>query len=280
MTHTTAIYKPTFMQTLLGKNYKWWYFILYYRNAQLTYNANSLFHSLSSIISFIILVLSWFFINGQNNNYHSFGNILTYFSIGYIFSGLTPMWISEMLGYKIYGGGLSTYLMAPTSIFRLGICEMIGRGVIVASLLIVTPYLLILPFIWSFLNHSFELINLICLISFVPLTFMIKYTLDFTMGCWSFWFINNGGFMRFYGSVIGALDGSRIPLNYLTVFIPFITFLPTSYFFYLPVNLSQNFSWNEYLKSYSVGIAWCLVLYFLAKWVFKMGLKRNEAVGL
>jgi ABC-type uncharacterized transport system permease subunit len=28
------------------------------------------------------------------------------------------------------------------------------------------------------------------------------------------------------------------------------------------------------------GIVWCLVLYFLAKFVFKLGLKRNESVGL
>jgi ABC-type uncharacterized transport system permease subunit len=28
------------------------------------------------------------------------------------------------------------------------------------------------------------------------------------------------------------------------------------------------------------GLAWCIILYFLAKLVFKLGLKRNEAVGL
>jgi len=28
------------------------------------------------------------------------------------------------------------------------------------------------------------------------------------------------------------------------------------------------------------GIFWCVLLYFLAKFVFKMGLKKNESVGL
>jgi ABC-type uncharacterized transport system permease subunit len=41
-----------------------------------------------------------------------------------------------------------------------------------------------------------------------------------------------------------------------------------------------KYDFNQTLMVFAGGIAWCIVLYFLAKWVFKMGLKRNEAVGL
>jgi ABC-type uncharacterized transport system permease subunit len=41
-----------------------------------------------------------------------------------------------------------------------------------------------------------------------------------------------------------------------------------------------KYSPTETLMVVLGGIAWCLVLYFLANFVFKMGLKRNESVGL
>jgi ABC-type uncharacterized transport system permease subunit len=41
-----------------------------------------------------------------------------------------------------------------------------------------------------------------------------------------------------------------------------------------------KYNFQETLAVFLGGIIWFLVLYFLAKLVFKMGLKKNEAVGL
>jgi ABC-type uncharacterized transport system permease subunit len=37
---------------------------------------------------------------------------------------------------------------------------------------------------------------------------------------------------------------------------------------------------NQILQTFVGGIAWCIVLWVLARLVFKAGLKRNEAVGV
>jgi ABC-2 type transport system permease protein len=272
-------FKLTFMQKLLGRRYKWWYIIKFYRDSQLTYNGNSFFHSLSSVCSFLILVLTWY-IGSNNNSGLDFRAILTYLVVGYMYSAFTPMWISEMLGYKIYSGALTTYLIKPTSIFWLGLFEMVGRGVVVASILVLVPYLIILPFILPYMTVSTNWQSYLGLFLMIPITLMIRYCIDFMVGCYSFWIVSNGGFIRFYTTIFAGLNGSTVPLTLISRFAPIITFLPTAFVIYYPVELYLNPNLADTLNIFAGGIAWCVILYFLAKIVFKLGLKKNEAVGL
>jgi ABC-2 type transport system permease protein len=274
-----AQFTPTLMQKLLGRQYKWWYIVLFYRNSQLTYNANSLFHSLSSIVSFLLLILTWYIGSNGNTNL-DFRQILTYLVIGYMYSALTPMWISEMLGYKIQSGSLTSYLLKPVSIFWLGFAEMIGRGVVVASILILIPYLILLPFLAPYMNISTNILSYVNLSLLLILTFTIKYSIDFIIGCTSFWATNNGGIIHFYGTIMRFLDGSAIPLYLIRQFVPLILFLPTSYIIYYPLELYNSPQNSNNYVVFASGIAWCIALYFLAKFIFRLGLKRNEAVGL
>jgi membrane-associated phospholipid phosphatase len=52
------------------------------------------------------------------------------------------------------------------------------------------------------------------------------------------------------------------------------------YLFIFLVIISTVLIKQHYLVDILGGIVWCFVLYFLAKPVFKLGLKKNEAVGL
>jgi ABC-type uncharacterized transport system permease subunit len=216
MTQTTQ-FTPTLMQKLLGRQYKWWYIVLFYRNSQLTYNANSLFHSLSSIVSFLLLILTWYIGSNGNTNL-DFRQILTYLVIG----------------------SLTSYLLKPVSIFWLGFAEMIGRGVVVASILILIPYLILLPFLAPYMNISTNIVSYINLSLLLILTFTIKYSIDFIIGCTSFWATNNGGIIHFYGTIMRFLDGSAIPLYLIRQFVPLVLFLPTSYIIYYPLELYNS----------------------------------------
>jgi ABC-type uncharacterized transport system permease subunit len=41
-----------------------------------------------------------------------------------------------------------------------------------------------------------------------------------------------------------------------------------------------KYSMTEIIYTFFGGIAWCFVLWILARVIFKLGLKKNEAVGL
>jgi ABC-2 type transport system permease protein len=272
--------KQNFLMQLFGKHYKWIYIILFYRNAQLAYRANSIFHSVSSVISFLAMLFIWWVGFSSTGNSQEFNNILTYFFVLYIYSGLTPMWISEMLGYKIQGGNLTSIMLTPTDIYWISVCEMLGRGLLTASILIILPFGLMLPFFYSMLVTPTSIFNYLGIISFIPITFIIRFSIDYIMGCSAFWLTTNGGLINLYGNINSILDGMRIPFKYLNTLIPFVAFLPTAFVLHYPVTTFQNFNQNEFFKSYFLGIVWCFALYFLANFVFKLGLKRNEAVGL
>ena len=52
------------------------------------------------------------------------------------------------------------------------------------------------------------------------------------------------------------------------------------YLFVFLVIISTVLIKQHYLIDIFGGLTWCIILYFLAKLVFKMGLKKNESVGL
>ena len=56
---------------------------------------------------------------------------------------------------------------------------------------------------------------------------------------------------------------------------------PFTYLLHHPMQIYLGkYSALETLYVFGGGIVWCVILYYLVKWVFKMGLKRNEAIGL
>ncbi|MFM7853798.1 MAG: ABC-2 family transporter protein [Flammeovirgaceae bacterium] len=54
-----------------------------------------------------------------------------------------------------------------------------------------------------------------------------------------------------------------------------------AFFAYYPAQIYLGkYDTDQTVLVFLGGIAWCGILYFLAKLVFRLGLKRNESVGL
>jgi ABC-2 type transport system permease protein len=115
-------------------------------------------------------------------------------------------------------------------------------------------------------------------IIFIGRTIIFFYCI--LIGSSAFKFINNSGFIRTFGHIFIFTSGSTFPLDIIDQ-VQWLQFLPFAYTFYHPMQIYLgNYNFQETLSVFAGGIAWCIILYFLAKLVFKKGLKRNEAVGL
>jgi ABC-2 type transport system permease protein len=56
---------------------------------------------------------------------------------------------------------------------------------------------------------------------------------------------------------------------------------PFAYILHYPMQIYLGkYDTNQTILVFLGGLAWCLALFILAKIVFKLGLKRNESVGL
>ena len=270
MTHTTATYKPTFMQKLLGRNYKWWYVMVFNFRSASAYAFSDLFYYLNQAIIVYISIAIWGFSQRDDTT-----DTLTYLIIGNIFLSLLLLNNHWRFADEVFSGKFSSRYILPINLFKFYFFNAIAYLSKVS--LVIIFYIPLL-----FINRNliqFSLQGLLYLFVFLILALLIKFFYNFIVGCSVFWLTNSDGLLSFSETTAMVLSGSFIPLSLIN--FKLIEYLPFAYFLHHPMQIYLGkYTPLETFYVFTGGIVWCLVLYFLAKWVFKMGLKRNEAVGL
>lgn len=217
----------TIIQQILGKQYKWWYLIIYSYNLDRAYFFTNLFHFAGQSISVYTAILIWYFNNPSNDT-------LTSLIIGLIIFTLSSNTIYWNLGGLIEDGKISRYLILPSNNF--GIFASISIGgllrILIYYIIILMPVLLLFA---SVITPPGSLLAILLM----PFLIIIGFIIRFLIGC-----------------IIGF-----------------------SAFWTVQIYLSR-YNWFETVLVFLGGLAWCIILYLIARLIFRMGLKRNEAVGL
>ena len=262
-------YKLTLMQKLLGQNYKWWYIFKFYFNKSLAYRLNYFAMIGRYLITFCIFALILYLKGGKES--------LDYYilaSIGYYFYVIFNNTSFEMKDGVLFGK-YSYHFLLPTNMhlkFYIQSCGMLVLPFIIRFFIFIG---IILALKISIM-FSFNL--LIALILSVCSTVLIGNFWQTIIGSTSFYLPDNKYILMGTDDLIQLLTGSLVPLVGV---LSFLQFTPWSWIIHHPMQIYLGkYDFNQTLMVFAGGIAWCVVLYFLAKWVFKIGLKRNEAVGL
>jgi ABC-2 type transport system permease protein len=184
-----------------------------------------------------------------------------------------------MVSNSISDGKIASYLIRPSNIWLQWYIKNLGWNLfVIFTEVVLTAAVLIIGFQYLILPSS-----IFTLISFVILSLMGYFCLvltNFLFGFSAFYYPENWGIMELSSVVSQYLSGKTFPLNIIWFTLP-LSFLPFAFNFYHPMQIYLGkYSPLETLYVFLGGIAWCVVLYFLAKWVFRKGLKRNESVGL
>jgi len=269
-------YTPTFLEKVLGRRYKWWFIVTYYFKQQTHYRSNSAFYSIDFFLSQFLIIFIWFLNSGEGRLVET-SFILSYLWFGNLYRALTITWIENDMSADIKEGKISKYLLYPTDYFWSSLFQFFGKGVLANGFILSVPSFFIL-FLFHQHIHFPHFSNLIFLSFFLFITFFIKHCIAFLIGSIVFWSTEYGGILKLWDGVYTFFSGIAIPL-YLLHKATFYN--PLAFTFYHPSMIfGDQYTSNQILLVFLGGILWCFVLYFLAKWVFKMGLKRNESVGL
>jgi len=222
-------------------------------------------------------MLIWYIALLNGTNVISFNYIFTYYLVGNIFSFFnTVQWA---ISNSIKDGNIASCLIRPSNIWLQWYVKNLGWNLfVIFTEIILTSIALIIGFQYLILPAS-----IFTLISFVSLS-LIGYVClvltNFLFGFSAFYYPENWGIMELSAVSAQYASGKTFPLNIIWFTTP-LSFLPFAFNFYHPMQIYLGkYSPLETLYVFLGGIAWCVVLYFLAKWVFKLGLKRNESVGL
>ena len=270
-------YKQTTMQKLLGKNYKWWYIVKQSFKSNTTYRYNSLAWLLSSIVLVLGTLIVWY-INYSQSGVLSpdFKEIFTYFVIGegFIFAST----IQFDIGENIKDGKFSNKLLMPTNYLKYYFCyqfgyqlfENLSKLIVYLGLALALNQFLILPTILNFCGFLIAIV----------IAYLLNVAIGIIIGGSAFFLTAFFGSASLFDSLRLVFSGRLFPFDKLNILKP-LAFTPFAFTFYHPMQIYLGkYDFNQTLMVFAGGIAWCLALYFLAKWIFKMGLKRNEAVGL
>jgi ABC-2 type transport system permease protein len=270
----SSTYKPTFLQKFLGKNYKWWYAFKY----EWAKTGASSFADL--ILQFQIFISNslWIYIWSLN----SVQNVI-YLLTGRVFNFLISNFWYGRIGSDIIFGSLNNILLLPNSIFKIYFFQSLGARLYRNIMSTVTIFIVALLFNFYVVKIPLSF-NFLFLLPFLPLVFCINFFTAILIGSIAFFINDKRDFSHLtevIQQILNIFIGLFIPLNQVPFLGSFLIYLPFSICFYHPTQIYLGKYTNlEIFYVFLGGLAWCFVLYFLAKLVFKMGLKRNEAVGL
>lgn len=266
------------MEKILGKNYKWWYCLIYNFKLQTNYRVDTFFNVLQSQLRFVSSILIWFITirSGANLN---LARLLTYFLAGNLFA---QSWSSQIADWNLYHdiktGKIASFLMRPSSILTYYFFRSLGSDIFYA----LWNIFFLVIFIIIFHNYiTFTALNSLFFVIFLMvLARGIVYFYQIICGSFTFWSTEGGGIFRTAGFILTFCSGFVFPLNLIPE-TQFLQFFPFPFTFYHPMQIYLGkYSQIQTIWVFVGGILWCVVLCFLAKLIFRLGLKRNESVGL
>ena len=171
--------------------------------------------------------------------------------------------------------------MYPQSLFTILLTRGFGASVMTNSLSLLTTPLFIIPFWYYILPISGGFSGLLLLAVLLVFSMWSKYMWEIIVSCVAFYTPEFQGLIYSADVVWQVLAGSLIPFYLLSSNLQFLQYLSPAFSFYHPMQIYLGkYDTNQTILVFLGGLAWCLVLYILAKIVFKLGLKRNESVGL
>ena len=129
----------TFLQKLLGQNYKWWFFVKYNITvAQAGFYATFVAQIAHFINSFVIVYL-W---SSTTNS----PSVVTYLVFGRLYRGLVETFWHERIGMDIVLGKITNLLLTPQSYFGYHFCANLGQRIFRNFSLILTNVLIVFCF--------------------------------------------------------------------------------------------------------------------------------------
>lgn len=259
------------MQKLLGRNYKWWYFVIYVFRLNFAYLTNEILTSLNKTLFLLSSLIIFTFIQQENTQ------IISYLILGNLFFATTDANNSWFLGNNIKDGKLSRILILPQNIFHY----LFFNGISNTFYMALTYSVSLIPISILFSSSLSFSGNIVYLFLLWPIAVIIRLFLEILTGLTAFWTTEFYGAAFLNANFLNFFSGSLFPLTFILDKVPFVAYTPYSIILHHPMQIYLGkYTPTETVLVFLGGIAWCLVLYFLAKLVFRLGLKKNEAVGL
>ncbi len=248
-----------------------------------TYRFTVFSYRIGEIAEVLVLILLWSSIYANSATAvkgFTLNEMITYVLIGNLCSVAVRTFLTATVATDIREGRLSMFLVKPISYLKYVFINELGRSFLSTVISITTQIIVIMFFLDKiYFNTDPAYIALILLMIF--LAFIIEFQLSFLIGTIAFWTDEVNGLQLTIERVKRFFSGGYFPLSLLPASVVSIAvLLPFGYSFFYPASLYlKKLDLKQGVKGILVQIAWILILSVVIRIVWKLGLKRYEAVG-
>lgn len=211
---------------------------------------------------------------------YSYSSMIMYTILAGIVSKLVAAGCEWEVAGDIRDGGLNKYIVKPIGYFKYQICCFLGKKsmqLIIFS--IIFAVILAIAGMKSYI--TVPLIRLLYFIAAIILGIVINMFLGFIVSVSAFWITEAWAAFLILGLAINIASGGVFPLE---VFgekaAAVLRLLPFQYTVYFQINiLNGNIPLGDILPNIAIQAVWIVLLAILIQVLWKIGLKRYEAVG-
>lgn len=249
----------------------------------LTYRFTVAMYRLGEIIEVLVLILMWSAIYAAGTTVikgFTLNEMITYVLIGNVFAAAVRNFLAGNVSRIIESGALSMFLVRPVSFIKYIFINELGRSFLATVLSVLTQITMVFFFLDRVVINNSPGMWVIVVVT-VFFAFVIELLLGFLIGSIAFWTDETDGLHSMIERVKRFFSGGYFPLALLPVSLATVSFyLPFQYSFYAPAMLYMGkLSLGQGVIGLLVQLVWIVLLAILVGIVWKLGLKRYEAVG-
>lgn len=246
-------------------------FVTFYRNKG----------SIWGIVVFLAIMFSiegyfWYhFYDNNVNTVYTKNSIIMYIMIALTMHQIIScVGRPDQLSDDIESGSIDYFLLKPLN--YPSILLSIHLGFVMARYIILSPMILLI-FYMNGVQNLFD--KLFLLFIFSVFCGILNGLINILLSCFTFFYKDSYGFIVLKETLFWALSGALIPLNVLPSYIQTINkFLPFGYIVFYPVNAVIH-QQEKIALLFLIILLWIIILFFLANYIWSLGIKKYLAYG-
>ena len=248
------------------------------------YRLNSFLWMVYSFIPILASMALWsavYSVQNNNNLSYSKNDMMTYYFIVMIVSNLMKA------GYDYYGvandiknGGINPYLVRPYDFMKYKFIYSLSENVLFIVIGFV-PIVIIGVLFRNMIAINVDILDIVFWIIAIVIGYVINFLCLFIMSICAFFMNSINSLFMTLDILKSIVSGQLFPLMVLPASIyNVLKYSPFQYMLYYPVCILQgNYTNNEMLLFTVIGMMWSIVLFAIARLVWRKGLSSYSAFG-
>ncbi|MGA2543924.1 MAG: ABC-2 family transporter protein [Verrucomicrobiota bacterium] len=263
---------------------KYWHVMKIGTENTLVYRFNFFFRAAASLLPLLATIYLWQTIyRGRNSDVagYSLAAMISYYLLVTIVDTLTAVNEDDwQIAADIKDGNISQFLLKPMDYLTYRICLFLSGKLVFTAISIVPVGIFIFCFRHYFVGPPGWAMSG-CFVLSVLLTGLLQFFMSYTMALLAFWLLEVSTIIFILFAFEYIAGGHLFPLNILPHGLEMaLQCTPFPYLLYFPVNvyLGQA-SAAEVWRGLAIQSGWVVLFYFVARWVWRRGIRTYTAVG-